>query len=348
MNGRRILVVDDERIVAEDISECLLNMNCEVVATAVSGPQAIERAREHRPDLIMMDITLQGEMDGIEAATHIRSELGTSCVFLTAYSDSVFLERAKLVHPAGYIVKPFDESGLRAAVEIGLFQVATERALSESQGEFQTTLMSIADGVITTDVEGNIKFVNAAAERITGLSNEQMAGHPASAVFTLFDEETGQDVENPVYAALRNERPVVSDRQLMLRCHDGNTLPVDDSAAPILDRAANKLGAVLVLRDTAERRSAERELVAYQHRLEELVNQRTEKIRQTNAQLQAEVEERRKAEESLQRRVEIEMLHASVSSTFLELKQTQFDGGICSAATVWKTCLRKPHSGVWW
>ena len=194
MKGRRILVVDDERIVAEDISECLQSMGCEVVAMAISGLQAVEMARTHRPDLIMMDITLQGEMDGIEAATRIRAELGISCVFLTAYSDPAFLNRAKQVQPAGYVVKPFDESGIRAAVEIGLYKVATERALSESQGWFQTTLMSIGDGVIATDDRGCVKFINAAAEEILGLTNQQVVSHPLQTIFPVYDEQTNATV----------------------------------------------------------------------------------------------------------------------------------------------------------
>ena len=84
MNNRRILVVDDERIVAQDIIEVLTNMGCEVVGTALSGPEAIEKAGSLRPDLIMMDITLQGEMDGVEAATIIRQRHEIACVFLTA------------------------------------------------------------------------------------------------------------------------------------------------------------------------------------------------------------------------------------------------------------------------
>ncbi|MEM0895314.1 MAG: response regulator [Verrucomicrobiota bacterium] len=127
----RVLVVDDERIVAQDVSECLENMDCLVVETALSGPEAIQKARDLRPDLIMMDVVLQGDMDGIQAAGIIREELDTSCVFLTAYSDPEMLDRAKFTNPAGYIVKPFEEASLRATVEIALYKVAAEKELRE-------------------------------------------------------------------------------------------------------------------------------------------------------------------------------------------------------------------------
>lgn len=331
MKGRRILVVDDERIVAEDISECLMGMDCQVVDTAISGLQAIELAHQHRPDLIMMDITLQGEMDGIEAATRIREELGISCVFLTAYSDPMFLDRAKQVQPAGYIVKPFDESGIRAAVEIGLYKVATERALSESQGWFQTTLMSIGDGVIATDGRGCIKFVNAAAEIILGLTNQQVAGHPLHSVFPVYDEQTNMEVENPVYEALRTGQNSPKNREIVFQRHDGQIVPIEESSTLIRDLSGQLLGAALVVRDVTERRKSERELRQHQLHLEELVNQRTEKIQQTNAQLQSEAEERCKAQKALQRRVEIESLHAGISASFLDLKHDDFDRGVSAA-----------------
>ena len=141
---RRILVVDDEAIVAHDIAECLTHMGCEVVGTALSGPDAIAKAGSLRPDLIMMDIVLQGPMDGVEAATVIRQRHDVPCVFLTAYSDGAVLARAKAAAPAGYMVKPFEEAGLRSTVEIALYKVDLERALRESREWFLLVLDALS------------------------------------------------------------------------------------------------------------------------------------------------------------------------------------------------------------
>ena len=149
MSSRRILVVDDERIVAQDISECLISMGCDVIGTALSGDEAIEIAANLRPDLIMMDIVIQGEMDGIDAAKIIRESYDIPCVFLTAYSDPKVLTRAKECEPAGYIVKPFEEAALRSTVEIALYKVDMEHALKESHEWLATTLNSIGDGDAT-------------------------------------------------------------------------------------------------------------------------------------------------------------------------------------------------------
>ena len=330
MTGRRILVVDDERIVAEDISECLRAMNCDVVATAISGPQAIDLASEHVPDLVMMDITLQGEMDGIEAARHIHDELGISSIFLTAYSDKAFLERAKSAHPAGYVVKPFDEPAVRAAVEIGLHKISIERALFESREWYQTTLMSIADGVITTDATGMITFANQAAEQILGLSNDGLHGKQASEAMVICREDSGAPVENLVYAAL-DEREMVGEKNTVLHRADGKIIPIEQTVTSIRSRDGEVLGAALVIRDVTHRRESEQQLIDYQNHLEDLVSQRTQRVLQTNTQLQAEVEERARAEKALQKKVELESLHASLSALFVDLKHSDLRAGLNTA-----------------
>ena len=115
---KRLLVVDDERIVAEDISECLAAMGCEVLGIAITGEQAIAMTASHQPDLVLMDICLQGHIDGLEAALAMRERWQIPVVFLTAYSDPGVLQRAKQAGPLGYIVKPFDEAGLRTTVAL--------------------------------------------------------------------------------------------------------------------------------------------------------------------------------------------------------------------------------------
>src|SRR5512139_2167279 len=112
MVGSKILVVEDERIVAKDISRRLEKLGYTVVATASSGAEAIRKAREIHPDLILMDVQLKGDMDGIDAAQQIRADADIPVIYLTAYADQNTLQRAKITEPFGYIVKPFDERDL--------------------------------------------------------------------------------------------------------------------------------------------------------------------------------------------------------------------------------------------
>ena len=122
MNKRRILIVEDESIVAMDIQQRLVAHGYEVVGIAATGERAIELAGQHRPDLVLMDIRLQGAMDGITAAEEIRKQFHRPIVFLTAYSEEATLQRAKLVEPFGYILKPFEDRELKVVIEIALYK----------------------------------------------------------------------------------------------------------------------------------------------------------------------------------------------------------------------------------
>jgi two-component system, response regulator PdtaR len=145
MDKARILVVEDEAIVAMDIADTLRNIGHEVTDTVPSGEQAIASTKENRPDVILMDIGLKGEMDGIETAEKIRSQYCIPVIFLTAYADEKTLERAKITAPCGYLTKPFEETDLRIAVEVGLYRAKLEserevliRELREALAKIET------------------------------------------------------------------------------------------------------------------------------------------------------------------------------------------------------------------
>ena len=129
----KILVVEDESIIAIGLEEHLTAMGYEVVGIASTGEEAIEKARELHPDLILMDIVIQGEKDGIDAAEEIKSEIDVPIIFLTAYADEELIKRAKRIEPFGYIVKPYEERELRAAIEIALYKKEMERKLQEAR-----------------------------------------------------------------------------------------------------------------------------------------------------------------------------------------------------------------------
>ncbi|HWB04485.1 MAG TPA: response regulator [Verrucomicrobiales bacterium] len=336
---RRILVVDDESIVAHDISECLTHMGCEVVGHALSGPDAISKAGSLRPDLIMMDIVLQGPMDGVEAATVIRQRHDIPCVFLTAYSDGAVLARAKVAAPAGYMVKPFEEAGLRSTVEIALYKVDLERALRESREWFLTTLMSIADGVVATDTEGRIKFLNPRAEALSGWMSHEAEKLTVDEVFPLIGDD-GTTAKNLLHDVLKEGGTQTRDKGVVLVCRDGSKLPISDSAAPIRDREGQLVGAVLIFRDATERRRYEQGLQQEHGRLGVLVEERTNELQQINTRLLAEVEERRRAERALAARVQLERMLSSLSAQFLATRPDETEDGLMQALAQIGTFLR--------
>jgi diguanylate cyclase (GGDEF) domain len=122
MSQKKILIVEDESIIAEDISDSLISLGYGISGMVYSGEEAIEAAAKFRPDLILMDVNLQGEMDGITAAAEIRSRFQIPVVYLTAYTDENTLRRVNATKPFGYIVKPFEEKNLHTTIQLALHQ----------------------------------------------------------------------------------------------------------------------------------------------------------------------------------------------------------------------------------
>ncbi|OAB63065.1 hybrid sensor histidine kinase/response regulator [Leptolyngbya valderiana BDU 20041] len=132
MSEIRILIVEDEAIVADDIAYRLENLGYEIADIVASGEEAIESATDYLPDLVLMDIMLQGEIDGIEAARTIRERLELPVVYLTANADRATLERAKVSVPLGYVLKPFKDRELQVTIEIALTRHHAERELQQA------------------------------------------------------------------------------------------------------------------------------------------------------------------------------------------------------------------------
>jgi len=135
MTEGRILIVEDEHIVAMGIKRMLKDLGYTVTGIASSGEDAISKAESTFPDLVLMDIMLKGELDGVEAAKEIKERFDIPVVYLTAYSDSNILERVKMTGPYGYIVKPFDEKDLHSSIEIALYRYRKEREKLEEGNE---------------------------------------------------------------------------------------------------------------------------------------------------------------------------------------------------------------------
>lgn len=125
----QILVVEDERIVAKDIVKSLQRLGYVVIASVASGEEAIKKVSEHQPDLVLMDIMLKGNMDGITATEQIKTSFDIPVIYLTAYADENTLERAKITEPFGYILKPFDERDLHTTIEIAMRRHIAEKAV---------------------------------------------------------------------------------------------------------------------------------------------------------------------------------------------------------------------------
>ena len=263
MTRPRILVVEDESIVALDIKAQLECLGYVVPAVVNSGEKAIHKTAEIRPDLVLMDIKLKGEMDGIEAAEVIRARLDIPVIYLTAYADYATLQRAKITEPYGYLLKPFEERELHSTIEMALYRHEMERKLRESEQWLSTTLKSIGDAVIATDENGFLTFMNPVAEALTGWKQEEALGQDSRKVFRIVNGKTQTPAESPVTKVLQGSVVAGLDDNTLLVARDGTATPIDDSAAPIRDDKGNIRGVVLVFRDITARKRAEERLRQY-------------------------------------------------------------------------------------
>lgn len=160
MTSARILVVEDENLVAEYLKFALSYMGHAVVAVCGYGEEAVAQAVALRPDLVLMDINLSGEMNGVEAAGKIREHLDIPVVFLTGRADDDTLQRAISTEPFGYLLKPFKEKELRTAVNMALYRHTMERELKERQSFIEAVLANIQSGIIVTDPDFRIILIN--------------------------------------------------------------------------------------------------------------------------------------------------------------------------------------------
>src|SRR5579884_799568 len=152
----KVLIVEDEAIVAYDIESRLRKAGYSVPATASSGEQALEKIAETSPDLILLDIRLQGRMDGIAVAAEIKNRYKLPVIFLTAHADKATLERAKVTGPFSYLVKPIGNLNLSSAIEVALYKHRAERELQDREAWLSTVLDSVGDAMVVTDAWGRI------------------------------------------------------------------------------------------------------------------------------------------------------------------------------------------------
>ena len=245
----KILIVDDEVVVAEDIRRQLRALGYLVVGVVASGDEAVRLAGEHRPDLVLMDIKLKGPMDGIDAARTIQSRYGTPVIYLTAFSDEETLERARETLPLAYLIKPFVRSDLRAALELALFRQRVSR-IAEQRGRWlDAVVQSMEDAVVTVDQQGRVTMLNPAAEGLTGWSQPDALGKAVQEVMVVLDSESRRPVLHPAVQMLRKGTSAdLGGRPFLLVSRNGHEHRISDSAAMIRDERGDPSGVVLVFR----------------------------------------------------------------------------------------------------
>lgn len=250
MSATRILIVEDEQIVALDIEMHLRKYGYSVVGMFASAEEALRELPNLTPDLVLMDIKLQGRMDGLEAASRIKDDFGIPVILLTANADENTVQRAKYTQPFAYIIKPFEERELRTAIVLSMYRHEMEQKLIRRERLFATTLRSIGEGLVVTNNDGEIEFINRVAEEYAGESESMLVGRRFESVFHL----------DPQLPAHTGDSGPEGFAEGALHRDDGSLLPVAVSRTPLRDERNAHTGYVWVLQDISARLRSERAL----------------------------------------------------------------------------------------
>jgi PAS domain S-box-containing protein len=255
-----ILVVEDERIVAKDMQVSLKLLGYQVPAIASSGKEAFDKAAQICPDVILMDINLKGNLDGVETANHIKNHFDVLIIYLTAYADDTTLERAKATEPIGYILKPFKIRELHATIQMAIVKHRMEIKLKKQAQWFATVLKSIGDAVIATDIEGLVTYMNPVAEQLTGWPQAQAVGRSLIEVAPIINSETKLKIQNYFNQVLQEGVVSCITEQILLVSKSGKEVAVAECTAPILDDQGKVTGLVIDFRDITNLKQAEIEI----------------------------------------------------------------------------------------
>jgi PAS domain S-box-containing protein len=253
MNKAKILIVEDEGVIALDIQEQLQSLGYELAAVVGSGEEAIDKAEQMRPDLVLMDVKLGGSMNGLEAAGELRERFGTPVVYITACADEETLQRAKMTEPFGYIVKPIDGRELHSTVEMALHRCRLEQELRESEEKYRTLVERANDGIVIIQ-DGVVKLANQVLADMWGDTIDSIVGTP----FTNYvhHDHLAELVER--YRQRMAGEEVPSIYETILKRKDGSDVYVELNAGLITYQGAQ--ADLVIARDITQRRQLEQEL----------------------------------------------------------------------------------------
>lgn len=182
--GKKILIVEDEGITSLELENKLRKWGYMPLGTAISGDEALQMARDMEPDLVIMDVRLQGKEDGVEVAERILNEMEVSLIYITAHSSDSIMDRAHKTSPHAYFIKPFNDNELKFAIEMALFKHEMEKKLRESEKKYMALMDNLMVGVFIMELDGSIVMLNQFLADLSGLGSlDEIIGSNAKSVF---------------------------------------------------------------------------------------------------------------------------------------------------------------------
>ncbi len=239
----RILIVENEGLVGCDMAAFLNDLGYRVIGTCSTSEDALRLYDDLRPDLVLMDVHLDGPVDGIETALRLQKRGPVAIVYVTACADLETVNRARETHPQGYLLKPFSHDELRLTVEVAAARVQEEIERRKREQSYFETFESLADGVIVADLAGIIVFSNPAAARISGWAQADCVGRSLHEVFRIY-----QSSGEPAMVELASPAQPTQERTVWLTTREGQRVPVQDRSTPLRDQSGQLTGVVILFR----------------------------------------------------------------------------------------------------
>ena len=285
MHKTLVLVVEDEVIVAENIRSKLEKAGYVVPETVTSGEQALECLKELRVDLVLMDIELEGEMDGIQTAEHIRTRYGLPIIYLTAYADEKTLDRARVTEPFGYLLKPFQTRELRSNIEMALYKHRTEKCLKAGEERYRRISDAITDYIYTVKIQ-DLEILecshNAACFAVTGYREEEFQQNSH-----LWHDIVYEADLNALYAQhesiLREKKAEPLEHRIIRK--DRIVRWVKNTPVLHYNQQGDLTAYDALIQDITERKESELALEEERASLAQRVEERTFELRRVNAEL---------------------------------------------------------------
>lgn len=268
MSASKVMVVEDESIISLHLKTTLLRLGYSVSGVAASGDAALRKIKVSRPDLILMDIHLKGDMTGIEVSQKIKTDFQIPIIYLTANADSLTFQEAKQTDPYSYILKPFEEKELGMAIEIALHKHQQEQTTRSGEAWYAFAFQALQAAVIATDPEGYVVFLNSYAEMMTGWTFADAFNRPIAEIFRFKEkiQPPGEtDLEQNIRSILmdllsgKSFVPLPENIQLLTRPGTAipltgaiptseTSIPIEGNAATIKDSTGDILGNIFIFR----------------------------------------------------------------------------------------------------
>ncbi len=294
MSRPRILIAEDEAIVAMDLEKILLGLGYQVVERVSRGEDAVRAAAETIPNLVLMDIKLEGDLDGIDAAEKIKANLDIPLVYITSYATNELLDRAKATSPFGYLLKPFSEQQLRSVIEIALHNHSIECQLRDSERKFRSLYETAPLPYHALDDDNLIIDVNRAWLNLFGYSKKEVLGKWFGDLVVK-----GQLYSLKKYFQMLNGSNDSLKFELDMLRKDSSCVTVECSATRNPSENGIPERTHCILADITSRKKAEKILLEFSEELEKRIHERTKDLESLAEKLKREVAERTEMEQVL-------------------------------------------------